>query len=132
MFTNTVTASIDFDYQGQHYALKNTLDIDHIIYHDDFYQSVYASIAKANDIDLYSYQLEVMMDQGIVFSNEKGCVQGCVTDGVLDLELLREVHQKVECLPVIQPLINKFKADNDITSALVEAYLLGKKSIKNI
>ncbi len=128
MFINTITANIDFDYQGQHYSLKNTLDIDHIIYHDDFYQSVYLSVAKANKIDLYSYQLEVMMDQTIVFTNEKGCVQGCITDGVLDLELLREIHQKVDCLPAIRPLIEKFKANNDLTSVLIEAYLLGKKS----
>ncbi|RUA06242.1 MAG: hypothetical protein DSY43_02455 [Gammaproteobacteria bacterium] len=128
MFTNTITANISFDYQGQHYSLKSTLDIDHIIHHDNFYQSVYLSVAKSNNIDLHSYQLEVMMDQSIVFTNEKGCVQGCVTDGILDLKLLREAHQKVECLPAIEPLIKKFEVDNDIHSALVEAYLLGKKS----
>ena len=130
MFKNTLTAAIDFDYQGQHYALKNTFDVEHIIYHDDFYQSVYISIAKANDIDLYSYQLEIMMDQDIIFSNEKGCVVGCVNNGVLDLEKLKAVHQKIECLPKIERIIRQYipksEHSENITQAMIGAYLLGK------
>jgi len=128
MFTNVVTACVEFDYQGQHYELKNAVDIDHVIYHDDFFNSIYLSIARANNIDMYSYQLEVMLDQTIVFSNEKGCVAGCVNNGEIDLELLRENHQQAECLPKIKPIAEQFKTHNDITAALVEAYLLGKKS----
>jgi hypothetical protein len=99
MFTNTVTATIEFDYQGKHYDLKTVIDIDHMIHHDDFFNSVYISIARANDIDAYSYQLEVMLDQEIIFSNEKGCVVECVSNGNLDLDLLKENHQKIckEC-----------------------------------
>ncbi len=132
MLTNTVVVNIDFDYQGQHYALKDVINIDYIIYRENFYHSVYLSIARANNIDLYSYQLEIMMDQTIVFSNEKGCVQGCVSQGILDLALLKEAYQKVECLPtierIIQQYIPKLERSDNITKALVEAYILGKSA----
>ncbi len=132
MFINTVAVNIDFDYQGQHYALKDVINIDHIIYHENFYHCVYLSIAQSNNIDLHSYQLEIMMDQTIVFSNEKGCVQGCVSQGILDLVLLKEAYQKVECLPVIERIIQqhipKLEHSDNITKALVDAYILGKSA----
>lgn len=132
MPANTVTANIDFDYQAQHYALKDVIDIDHIIYREDFYHSIYLSIARANNIDLYSYQLEIMMDQTIVFSNEKGCVQGCVSQGVLDLALLKKAHQKAEYLPAIERIIQQhipnLERNDNITKALIDAYILGKSA----
>jgi hypothetical protein len=132
MPTNTVTANIDFDYQAQHYALKDVIDIDHIIYHEDFYRSIYLSIARANNVDLYSYQLEIMMDQTIVFSNEKGCVQGCVSQGVLDLALLKKAHQKAEYLPAIERIIQQhipnLERNDNITKALIDAYILGNNA----
>ena len=129
MFTNTVTATIEFDYQGKHYDLKTVIDIDHMIHHDDFFNSVYISIARANDIDAYSYQLEVMLDQEIIFSNEKGCVVECVSNGNLDLDLLKENHQKTECLPKVELImaqhIPKDQHSEEITKALAAAYLMG-------
>lgn len=130
MFTNTVTATIEFDYQGQHYDLKTVIDIDHIIHHEDFFNSVYTSIARANDIGTYSYQLEVMLDQEINFSNEKGCVVGSITDGNLDLALLREGYEKAECIPKVELVMNQYipkdQHSEALTKALTAAYLLGK------
>lgn len=130
MFTNAVTATIKFDYQGQHYDLKTAIDIDHLIHHENFFNSVYTSIAQANDIDVYSYQLEVMFDQGIHFSNEKGCVVGCVNDGNLDLDLLKENYKIAECIPKVELIMNQhFSKDQHseiLTKALTAAYLLGK------
>ena len=68
MAINQVTASISFDYKGQNFLLKNEINIDNIISHDDFFNSVYVFIAQENNIDLYSYQFEIMIDQNIVFS----------------------------------------------------------------
>nr|ACX30510.1 hypothetical protein SUP05_FGYC13J70027 [uncultured Candidatus Thioglobus sp.] len=130
MFTNVVTTTIEFDYQGQHYDLKTVIDIDHIIHHEDFFNSVYTSVARANNIGAYSYQLEVMLDQDIHFSNEKGCVVGCVIDGSLDLNLLRESYQKAECIPKVELIMNqhipKDQHSEILTKALTAAYLLGK------
>jgi hypothetical protein len=125
---NTVTASVNFDYQGKSYDLSCEINIDNVINHEDFFNAIYLLLAKNNNIGLYSYQLEVMMDQDIIFSNEKGCVQGCVNQGNLDLALLRSNHEKVICLPMIEKIATRFATDNDITQALIDAYILGKKT----
>ncbi|WP_201340734.1 hypothetical protein [Abyssogena phaseoliformis symbiont] len=94
MFINTFTVNID--YQGQHYALKDVIDIDHIIYHEDFYHCVYLSIVRSNNIDLHSYQLEIMMlwIKLLFFPMKKNVFKDVVSQGVLDLVLLKEAHQK--------------------------------------
>ena len=130
MFTNIVTARIDFDYQGQHHELKTVIDIDHIVIQEDFFNLVYMSIAKANNIDMYSYQLEVMLDQSIIFYNEKGCVKGCIENGKLDLERLKQQYQVAECIPKAELIMNqhipKDQHNESVTKALTAAYLLGK------
>jgi hypothetical protein len=128
---NTVTANVNFDYQGKNYDLWCKVNIDNVINHENFFNTIYLLLAKTNDIDLYSYQLEVMMDQDIVFSDENGCVQGCVNQGNLNLTLLKSNHEKVICLPMIEKIATRFATDNDITQALVDAYVLGKKGQQN-
>ncbi len=130
MSVNTITANVCFDYKGQTYNLSSEISVDNIIKHKDFYNSVYLAIAKAHDIGLYTYELEIMMDQDIGFSNAQGCADGCVVEGSLDLELLRDNHQKHLSQPVIDSLISRYSldaSDNNIVEALTEAYILGKK-----
>ena len=132
MAINQVTASISFDYKGQNFLLKNQINIDNIISHDDFFNSVYVFIAQENNIDLYSYQFEIMIDQNIVFSNEKGCATGCVINGDLDINMLRDKYQISEYLSKIDSIIRKNipqeKRSKEVKKAMIEAYLLGKKS----
>jgi|TARA_B100001105_G_C22326038_1_gene414748 hypothetical protein len=129
---NTVTASIGFDFKGQHFSLSTEIDIDNIIYHEDFFSSVYLTIARDNNIDIYSYQFEIMTDQNIAFSNGNGCVIGCIINGELDMKLLRESHQTKDYLTKIDIIIRQHippkKRCKEISIAMKEAYLLGKKS----
>ena len=126
---NKLTATVEFDFKGEHYQLSSEIDIDKVITHEDFYNSVYLSIANNNNIGLYTYELEIMMDQEIVFSNEKGCSIGCVDSGLLNLDTLRGNHNKHLCRPIIDGLIEKYaldRQDDALASALTDAYLQGK------
>ena len=127
---NTLTATVEFDYKGKCYHLSALIDVDNFIAHEDFYQSVYLTIAKENNIGLYTYELEIMMDQTIVFSDEKGYCVGCVDQGVLDIECLKNSHKKHLCQPIVNDIINKHALDKDdkIVKALTDAYLQGKGS----
>ncbi len=126
---NTITATVKFDYKGKFHELSSLINLDDFINHDDFYNSIYLAIAKDNNIGLYTYELEIMMDQEIVFSNEKGCSIGCVDNGLLNLDVLRDNHNKYLCRPIIDGLIEKYaldKQDDALASALTDAYLQGK------
>ncbi len=126
---NKLTATVEFDFKGKHHQLSSEIDIDKVITHEDFYNSVYLSIANNNNIGLYTYELEIMMDQEITFSNAKGCSIGCIDDGLLNLDALRDSHNKHLCQPIITDLINKYDLntqDNVLINALTDAYLQGK------
>jgi hypothetical protein len=130
---NTLLATVKFDYQGQHYHLKTQLDIDKIIHHEDFYNSVYFAIARDNNIGLYSYHLEVLMDQNIVFSKAQGCAVGCVDDmGNINIQQLKTAQQIAESLPVVNSILTKIlpqeKDNQSLINAMTQAYLAGKIS----
>jgi hypothetical protein len=135
MVAHSLLASLSFDYQGKSYALQSVINIENIISHEDFYQSIYLQLAQKHDIDLYSYQLEIMMDQTIRFSQAKGCVEGCVDNQSLDLKLLRQHYEQVLCLERVEIVTEKHLNSSEMTEsvrkALIEAYQLGKASSQN-
>jgi hypothetical protein len=126
--TNTLTAQLNFDYQGKHYNLSCVLDIDVFMCHQDFFHSVYLQIAREHNIGLYTYELEVMMDQPIVFSNELGYAKGCVNDqGEINFEQLKENYQESVDLSLITPILERFSLHQNLKKSILEAYTLGKK-----
>jgi hypothetical protein len=135
MVTHSLLASLSFDYQGKSYVLQSVINIENIISHEDFYQSIYLQLAQKHDIDLYSYQLEIMMDQTIQFSEAKGCVEGCIDNQSLDLGLLRQHYEQVFCLEQIEVVTAKHLNSSEMTEgvkkALIEAYQLGRASSQN-
>jgi hypothetical protein len=135
MAKHSLLASLSFDYQGKSHALQSVINIENVISHEDFYQSVYLQIAQECGIDLYSYQLEIMMDQDIQFSEAKGCAEGCIDNQSLNLELLRQRYDHVLCLEQIEVVVSKHLNSTEMTKgvkkALIEAYQLGKASSQN-
>jgi hypothetical protein len=135
MVTHSLLASLSFDYQGKSYTLQSVINIENIISHEDFYQSIYLQLAQEHDIDLYSYQLEIMMDQTIQFSQAKGCAEGCIDNQSLDLVLLRQRYEQVFCLEQIEVVTAKHLNSSEMTEgvkkALIEAYQLGRASSQN-
>ncbi|MGE4594718.1 MAG: hypothetical protein AAEF23_04265 [Gammaproteobacteria bacterium] len=135
MVTHSLLASLSFDYQGKSHTLQSVINIENIISHEDFYQSIYLQLAQEHDIDLYSYQLEIMMDQTIQFSQAKGCAEGCIDNQSLDLVLLRQRYEQVFCLEQIEVVTAKHLNSSEMTEgvkkALIEAYQLGRASSQN-
>ena len=135
MVTHSLLASLSFDYQGKSHTLQSVINIENIISHEDFYQSIYLQLAQEHDIDLYSYQLEIMMDQTIQFSQAKGCAESCIDNQSLDLVLLRQRYEQVFCLEQIEVVTAKHLNSSEMTGgvkkALIEAYQLGRASSQN-
>ena len=136
MAKHSLLASLSFDYQGKSYALQSVINIESILSHEDFYQSVYLQLAQEHDIDLYSYQLEIMMDQTIHFSDAKGCVEGCIDNQSLNLVLLRQHYEQGLCLERIEVVaakhLNSTEMTEGVKKALIEAYQLGKAFSQNL
>ncbi len=128
---NTALATVEFDYKGESHQLAALINIENFVDHEDFYQSVCLTIARENNIGLYTYELEVMMDQEIVFSDAKGYVSACIdNNGSINLEKLKDEHKRYVLTPIIDNLIQKYsldKGDKNLYNALIQSYLEGEK-----
>ena len=135
MAIHSLVASLSFDFQGKSYNLQSVVDIEKVITHTDFYQSIYQQLAQDNDIDLYSYQLEVMMDQEIHFSKPQGCTKSCINDGELNLVKLRKNYEQVSLEGAIQSIVQQHldlnECSDNVKKALIKAYQVGRDSSRN-
>ncbi|WPE18528.1 hypothetical protein [Candidatus Thioglobus autotrophicus] len=126
-----ITATVEFDYKAQHYKLSSEIDIETIINQDNYCESIYLTIARENSVGLYSYELEIMMDQKIIFSDKDGYIQQCLNNGNIDISKLRDLHTKQLLTSVITELMDKYdlkKDDKNTFDALTDAYIKGKNS----
>ena len=128
---NTVTATVEFYFKGECHKLSALINVESFINHEDFYQSICLTIARENNIGLYTYELEVMMDQAIIFSDAHGYVSACIDEkGLLNLDDLKDAHKRYALTPIIENLIQTYQLDRDdknIYNALIQSYLEGEK-----
>lgn len=126
---NTITAEVSFDYQGKHYHLTSIINIDKIINHENIFQSIYLQLAKENNIGLYSYQLEIMMDQEIVFSNPSKTIKPYFNNNELDIQKLKLEYKTIpmdKLNDIAKEILNidDLSKHIDIKNALIKAYQL--------
>lgn len=133
---NTITASIEFDLKGKHYAPKAIIDLDHLIVNQQNNKnklvSTYPQIAKENGIDFYSYEFEIMLEEPIQFSEATGIATDYLRDGQFFIEDFEKAWQEEKMLEYIQPIAKQYLAiDNlaehpDLKKALTASFLEGQ------
>ena len=134
MIKNTVVAQVKFDYKGETYAPKMTIDLDSLMESYGEMPSVYLLLAQAHDIDTYSYQYEIMQDTEISFDNAQGLASTCLDDGVFDLSAFVVKWRDSKLLRLLQPIAQREMGIEDLMqhpqlkSALLHAYNLGSGS----
>lgn len=116
--------------------MQSFVNIADVILHEDFYRSIYLKLAQDNGIDVYSYQFEVMLDQDIYFSQAQGCARGCLKNGELNIDKLRQNFQQMSSEQVVQSIVNKYLSSDESTDrvkkAMLEAFQLGRASTQKL
>ena len=131
---NTIDAHIEFSFNGAAYSLDSNIDLDQLMEHDQSFPSFHALLARDNNIDTYSYLYEVMLEAEIRFVNAQGIAANFVRDGDFDLEEFRTAWQDHKVIALLQHIatselgIADLGQHQSLTSALVQAYKLGKRS----
>lgn len=130
---NTITAQIDFDFKGEHFSPSATVDLDEIMEATGKAPNLHALIATSNQINLYSYEIEVMEVSPVVISHSEGMVSQFVSENnQLDVEGFEKQWHKDNAMVGLQLIAQKhlglddLKQDKAIQQALLEAYQLGK------
>ncbi len=131
---NSITASIVFCFKGETHKLSVDLDIDNIMNEGAALPELCALIAKVNNVDLYSYEFEMMQAESVIYENAQGLIADYVIDEALDFaafEILWKEQSFLQQLGIIakQHLsIDDLDKQTDIKQALIDAYQLGLKS----
>ncbi len=79
---NTITITIPFSFKGKELAPSSKIDLDSVEGFNP--SSLCLDVARANGIDLYSYELEVMQSSELVFSDPQGAASKFYKDGCFD------------------------------------------------
>ncbi|NOT17998.1 MAG: hypothetical protein HOP20_08045 [Sulfuriferula sp.] len=127
---NTVNVHAEFDYQGVSHTPKMTLDLDVNVKTLEDAAAIAVLLAKANHIDSYSYQYEILLDSRLVYSDATGLAVGFLHDGEFDfagfLAASSENHIVTKLQKIAQAVlgVSDLSAQPLLKQALLQAYHL--------
>ena len=130
---NSVTATIEFYFKGERFTPSITLDLDKHLQANSCLPNFYSLIAIDNNIDLYSYEYEMMLAEQISITDAQGLVKEYIADGILDTKAFESAWQEHKALQDIQSIVEKNMGINDLQQhpefekTLLEVYKSGHK-----
>ena len=136
---NTLTYCIPFSFKGETFRPQCTIDLDDYLNREDLTLSfLYENLAKANHIDVYSYQHDVLMMGEIEFESAEGLAAEFLHDGKFDTEAFEERWHAVKLQRITEKIAAKHMGVDDIDAvaglkeALLEAIDTGKKEQRRL
>ena len=132
--SNNIVISVEFYFKGQKHSPSMVVDLDAHIQNKGGFDSLYPLLANSNNIDLYSYEYEMMLAEDLVFSDATGLAKDFLEDGQFDLTAFRQALHDEGITEAISEIASTHLAVDDLSSqpglkaALLEAFKLGQKS----
>ena len=132
--TNSITASVEFFFKGEKFTATIELDLDQHMRSSGKLPRLYPLLASSINLDLYSYEYEMMQVENITFSNAKGLATEHIIEGVLDVAAFENSWHESKQLEKCQQIAHNYLDINDLQqhpklkSALLEAYRMGTKT----
>lgn len=83
---NILDIGIEFDFMGEHFSPRSTIDLDGQMEQYGQLLSFYEIIARDNGIDLYSYHYEMMQAEALNIITAHGMAADFVEQGVFNVE----------------------------------------------
>ncbi|HEA25602.1 MAG TPA: hypothetical protein ENH92_00615 [Ectothiorhodospiraceae bacterium] len=130
--SNSIIATIPFDYKGVHHTPSTTIDLDEFVRSKKGLDNIYSAVADQNQIGLYSYEHEVLISSNIIFSQPEGIAVNFFKDNDFDLEQFRLACHEQERLYSLQSIAKEHLQIDDLEQnlplkrALLEACKYGE------
>ncbi len=131
---NSITTSLEFYFKGQKHTPAVVLDLNVYIQNESNTESLYVLLANSNNIDLYSYEYEMMLAEDLVFSDATGLASDFLEGGKFDFVAFEQALHDEGMVKIISKIASDHLSVDDLSSqpnlkaALLEAYKLGQKS----
>ncbi len=132
---NHITASVEFYYKGEKLTAAIELDLDQHMQNAGKLPTLFPLLAKAINLDPYSYEYEMMQAEVIFFNNAKGLVAEHLDEGLLDIAAFETAWIENTLLEKLQEIaqrhlsIDDLQQQPDVKNALLEACQLGKDTV---
>jgi len=131
---NSIVISAEFFFKGQKLSPSLVVDLDAYIKNHSTPTSILPLLAKNNNIDLYSYEYEVLQSEPLIFSNATGLAEQFLSIGGFDFEAFTQAWNDQRILDAVSHIasthlsVDDLSAQPELKSALIEAFKLGQQS----
>lgn len=128
---NSLTATIEFHFKGELFTPSISLEIDNYMQSRGGLPDLCMLIAKENQIDLYSYEYEMMQGESIKISQAEGLVADFIVNDTLDVNAFVQAWHEQSALNDIHAIVERNMGINDLQqhpelkNTLLEVYHLG-------
>lgn len=129
---NTVEIYTEFDYQGKSLKPSMVLDLDSHIKTLEDIAVIPVLLAKANGIDSYSYQYEILLDSSLCFDHATGLASQFVVNKEFDFAGFLAASGEGKLLSKLQTIaqqelgITDLSAQPALKQTLLRAYRLDR------
>ncbi len=131
---NIITATIEFYFKGKKFSPSLTLELDPFMQSNSGIPDLYQLIAAENNIDLYSYEYEILQAEPVLISAAQGLVANYIHDGMLDNTAFEQAWREQQVKMTIQQIIERHGLNTVIRqypaleAALLDVFAAGQES----
>lgn len=135
MTANTLRARLEFSFKGEDIVLGTVIDLDQCLADSDDPPNFHQELARAGNIDTYSYQYEVLESEEIAFDQPTGLAEACCSNGGFDWPAFVELSREARNLVVVRAVarqtlgIDNLDTEGRLKAALLAAYRAGQQSV---
>ena len=132
MEKNNLTLSIEFYFKGKQFNPSLTIDLNKVMSISGCFANFYSLIATNNNIDLYSYEYEMMQAEELKATNAEGLVASYVKHGKLNIVEFEEAWNQQKIVLAMNDIakchmnIDVLNDHPNLKEALLSAYKLGQ------
>ena len=132
MTKNMVTLSVEFYFKGEKFSPSKRIDLDEPMSLSGCLPDFHAIIAAEGNIDLYSYEYEMMLVEDIKATRAEGLAVNYVLDGALDIAAFEQAWNQQHEISALEKIAKQHMSIDELNQhpklkmALLAAYKLGK------
>ncbi len=131
---NCVTVQIFYSYQGVDYSPSAVIDFDYYLGKNIQIPPLFHLVASQNDIDIYSYQYEVMEIGQFKYFDAQGLAKEFCHEDSFDVASFQQKWKQADIINRLNAIARQYLSIEDlnkndsIKTALLAAYQLGRES----
>ena len=130
---NRITANMVFYFKGEKLELSTTIVLDTHMEQGRSLHPLYNLLAHSNNIDVYSYEYEIMQQEEVFFTQAEGLAKEFLDNGIFNFEGFAQKWSEEKIMRELKFIVKHNMDIDDIDTVpglkqtLLNAYYLSRK-----